>query len=160
MPRELFLRDLRALGAPALEHLIKLADDYEVSNEAAVRRYTALADDACAVIFSQHGIAGHIYKTGDFPSLSVRNGHPLPRQCVSALGTLERGQMSECSEVASDLWLTEVRRLRGATLYEQFLERSDGYRISMLTIDGELAGDDEPDEDEELEDSWTPRFRR
>jgi hypothetical protein len=68
--------------------------------------------------------------------------------------------MSKCPEVAPDLWLTDARRLRGATLYEQLLEQSDGYRMSMLTIEGELIDDDEPDEDQELQESWTARFRR
>lgn len=68
--------------------------------------------------------------------------------------------MSECPEVAPDLCFTDARRLHGATLREQFFEQSDGHRMSMLTIEGELIDDDEPDEDEELQESWTPRFRR
>ena len=49
MPMKLFLRDMRQLGAPEVEHIAKLASDYEVSKEAAVRRYTDLSDEPCAV---------------------------------------------------------------------------------------------------------------
>ena len=47
----------------------------------------------------------------------------------------------------------------GKVLYEQFLEQQDGYRLTMLTID-DMPDEEEPDEDEELEESYTPRFRR
>jgi Zn-dependent peptidase ImmA (M78 family) len=160
MPRELFIRDIRRLGAPEVEHVVKLAGDYGVSKEAAVRRYTDLCDDPCAVIFSQNGVAGHIYRTGSFPAISIRKDHPLPRHCMSAQGKSEPGQVSDCSKTAPELWLANVRRLRGATLYEQFLDQANGYRMTMLTIDGALDDDDDPDEEEELEESWTPRFRK
>ena len=42
-------------------------------------------------------------------------------------------------------------------LYEQVLPKNDGYRLTLLT----LADDpEELEEEEELEESWTPRFKR
>jgi hypothetical protein len=42
-------------------------------------------------------------------------------------------------------------------LYEQVLNQRDGYQLTLLT----LAEDpEELEEDDELEESWTPRFRR
>jgi hypothetical protein len=160
MPRSLFLMDMRRLGAPEVEHIITLANKYAVSKEAAVRRYTDLCDDPCAVIFSHSGVAGHIYKTDNFPLISVRKGQPLPRQCISAQRELDPGKISECSETIPEVWLPDTRRLRNATLYEQFLGQSNGFRMTMLTIDGVPVDDDDSDEEEQLEESWTPRFRR
>jgi len=159
MPKKLFLRDMRRLGGPEVEHVKKMAGDYEVSKEAAARRYTDLCDDPCAVIFSQNGVTGNVYKTRNFPFIGVRKGQPLSRQCISASGKSEPGTISDCSEVIAEIWLGDARRLRGATLYEQFLDQANGFRMTMLTIDG-LADEDDPDEDEEMEERWTPRFRR
>jgi IrrE N-terminal-like domain len=160
MPREMFLRDMRRLGDPEIEHIVKLAGDYEVSKQAAARRYTSLCDDPCAVIFSQHGTASQIYKTDGFPFVSVAKGQPLPRQCASAQGRHEPGQVSDCAEATPAFWLGDVRRLRSRALYEQYLDQANGYRMTMLTTDGAIADDDDPNEDEELEESWTPRFHR
>lgn len=160
MPRERFLRDMRGLGDPEIGHIVKLAGDYEVSKQAAARRYTSLCDDPCAVIFSQYGTARQLYKTDDFPFVSVVKDQPLPRQCVSAQGRHQPGQVSDCSEVTPEFWLGDARRLRGSALYEQYLDQANGYRMTMLTMDRAIADDDDSDEDEELRESWTPRFNR
>jgi IrrE N-terminal-like domain len=160
MPREMFLREMRRLSEPEIEHIVKLAGDYEVSKQAAARRYTSLCDDPCAVIFSQYGTASQIYKTAGFPFVSIAKDQPLPRQCVSAQGRHQPGQVSDCAEATPEYWLGDARRLRGRALYEQYLDQANGYRITMLTIDGAIADDDDPDEDEELEEHWTLRFHR
>lgn len=160
MPRELFLRDMRRLGDPEVEHVVKLASDYEVSKEAAVRRYTCLSDDPCAVIFSQNGVVGSIYRTSNFPFISIQSDQTMPRQCSSMQGRHKPGQISDCSETAPELWLADDRRFRGVALYEQILDQVNGYRMTMLTVDGALDDGDELAEEEQLEKSWTPQFRR
>ena len=159
MPKSLFQRDIRRLGSPETEHIVKLAADYEVSKEAAARRYTDLCDHCCAVIFSRHGKFRHFCKTKHFPFIDLRRDQPLPHQSISARATSEPGQLSEWSETASTIWISEAGRLGGKVLYEQYLDQANGYRLSMLSID-DAPDESEPDEDEELEESWTPRFRR
>lgn len=160
MPREMFLRDMRRLGDPEIEHILKLADDYEVSKQAVAHRYTRLCDDPCAVIFSQHDMVTQIYRTDNFPFVGLAKGRPLPRQSFSSQGRHQVGHISDCAETTPEFWLEDTRRLRGVALYEQYLDQALGYRMTMLTIDGALADSDDPDEDEELEESWKPRFRR
>ena len=160
MPRELFLKDLRRLGTPEIEHLLKLAGDYAVSKEAIAVRYTALCDDPCAVIFSQHGKVARIYKTTNFPYISLRKDQPLPRQCASSQQNHEPGQVSDSVETMTELWVEDIRRLRKANLYEQFFDQANGYRLTLLSVDGLADDDDDSDEDEDLEESWTPRFGR
>lgn len=160
MPRALFLSAIRRLGAPETGHIVKLADEYGVSKEACVHRYTDLCDDPCAVIFSRHGIVRYTCKTKSFPFVDLRKGQPLPRQSISSQWKYEPGQISEMSETMPEIWTSDSRRLRRNALYEQFLDQTDGYRLSMLTIEGALDDDDDPVEDEEMEDSWVPKFRR
>jgi hypothetical protein len=71
----------------------------------------------------------------------------------------ESGQTSDQTETIPEIWTDDCRRLRDKLLYEQFLDQTDGYRLSMLTINGALEDDDDPDEDEEMEESWVPKFR-
>ncbi len=160
MPKTYFLRHMRQLGDPEIGHIVKLASDYEVSKEATARRYTDLGDDPCAVIFSRHGTVRYCCKSKNFPFIDIRKDQPLPRQCVSAQTKSDPGQLSEWSETMPEIWVNDSHRLRGKMFYEQFLDQTDGYRLSMLTIDGALDDDDDPDEDEELEESWTPRFKQ
>ena len=159
MPKSLFQRDIRRLGSPETEHIVKLAGDYEVSKEAAARRYTDLCDHCCAVIFSRHGKFRHFCKTKTFPFIDMRADQPLPHQSISARTNSEPGQLSEWSETASTIWISEAGRLGGKVLYEQYLDQANGYRLSMLSID-DASDESEPDEDEELEESWTPKFHK
>lgn len=160
MPREIFLRDIRKLGTPDVRHFVKLSDDYQVSKEAVVCRYMGLADDPCAVIFSQQGIASHIYRTANFPFITVRKNQPLPRQCNSMTPIHEPGTLSECSEIEPALWLDDTRAFHNSSLYEQHLDQADGRRLTLLSVEGELDDAGYPNEEEELEDSWKPKFAR
>ena len=38
----------------------------------------------------------------------------------------------------SEIWTDDCRRLGDKMIYEQFLDQTDSYRLSMLTIDGAL----------------------
>lgn len=159
MPKKLFGRDIRRLGAPETEHIIKLAANYSVSKEAAARRYTDVCDHTCAVIFSHRGRLRYFCKTENFPFLAIEHDQPLPRNSISASKQSQPGQMSAWSETAPEIWLSASHRFRNKVLYEQFLDQANGYRLSMLTID-DAPDEDELDEDEQLEESWTPRFPR
>ena len=159
MPKKLFLRDIRRLGAPETGHIVKLAGDYEVSKEAAARRYTDLCDHTCAVIFSHRGKLRYSCRTKNFPFIDLRSDQPLPTGSISARVPGEPGSLSEWSETEPETWLGSSARLRGKVLYEQYLDQANGYRLSMLTID-DAPDEDEPDEDAEMEESWAPRFRK
>jgi len=159
MPRKFFVQDLRRLATPETEHIVQLASRYQVSKEAAARRYTDLCDHTCAVVFSRDGKVRSFCKTTNFPFIDIAKDAPLPAASVSAGGKAEPGQMSEWSEIDAGIWFAASARVRGMTLYEQFLQQADGYRLTMLTID-EMADEEEPDEDAELEENWAVRFRR
>jgi Zn-dependent peptidase ImmA (M78 family) len=159
LPKKLFVRDMRQLRSPAIEHILKLADDYQVSKEATARRYMDLSDHTCAVIFSHRGKLRYSLRTRDFPFIAIRADQALPSNSISACVKCEPGQLSEWSEAASEFWIGDSNRLGGKVLYEQYLDQANGYRMSMLLID-DIVEESEADEDEQLEESWRPKFRR
>lgn len=159
MPRALFTADLRRLRAPEVAHIVTLAERYKVSKEACARRYTELHDHLCAVVFSRNGLVRYAPRKSDFPFIDIAKDQPLPPNSLSAKGRGEVGFISNWSEMSAGVWLGASPRIRGKQLYEQYLVQTDGYRMTMLTLD-DVPDEDEPDEDEELESSWTPRFRR
>jgi Zn-dependent peptidase ImmA (M78 family) len=156
-PTALFSRDVRRLGAPETEHVVALATKYRVSKEMAARRYTELCDHVCAVIFSHRDVVRYFAKSQSYPFLDVVKGNPLPPGSLSARARSEAGHLSEWTETSAAIWFATSRRIAGRVLYE--LEQRDGYRLTMLTID-DLPDEDEPDEDQELDESWTIRFKR
>lgn len=159
MPQKIFASDIRRLGAPEVSHIITIAERYKVSKESAARRYAELSDHLCAIVFSHNGRMRYAPRKPVFPYIDVSKGGPLPPNSISAKGRGEVGYISDWSETTPETWLGESIRLQGKTLYEQYLIQADGYRMTMLTLD-DIPDEDEPNEDNELENSWTPRFHR
>ena len=108
---------------------------------------------------TRNGLVRYAPRKSDFPFIDIAKDQPLPPNSLSAKGRGEVGFISNWLEMSAAVWLGASPRIRGKQLYEQYLVQSDGYRMTMLTLD-DVPDEDEPDEDEELESSWTPRFRR
>ncbi|WP_296710712.1 ImmA/IrrE family metallo-endopeptidase [Rhodoblastus sp.] len=159
MPKKLFAGDIRRLGAPEVSHIVTIAERYGVSKESAARRYTELSDHLCAIVFSHNGVVRYAPRKPEFPYIEVSKGHPLTQKSMSAKGLGEVGYISDWSETTPETWLGASARLRGKMLYEQYLIQVDGYLMTMLTLD-DIPDEGEPNEDDELESSWTPRFHR
>lgn len=160
MPERDFKAAMRRLGASETVHVLALADRYGTSKEATARRYTALADEPCAMVFSHQGRIRSFARSDDFPRLAPQLREPLPATSVSARAApaLAAGTLSEWTEIDLEVWLQPGRRQRGGTLYEQVLQQQNGYRLTMLTLETDGAFDE--DEDDDLERAWTPRLRR
>lgn len=159
MPQKLFKADLRRLRNPEIDQIVTLADRYKVSKEACARRYTEVHDHLCAVVFSRKGVVRYAPRKSGFPFIEVSKDQPLPPNSLSAKGAGSVGFISDWSEMSAGVWLAPSARIRGKQLYEQYLVQADDYRMTMLTLD-DVPDEDEPDEDDELESSWTPQFHR
>jgi hypothetical protein len=67
-----------------------------------------------------------------------------------------QGDISDWVEIDAGIWLTSEQTRRPGAVLEQAVAQRDGFRMTLLTLDTE-----EDDEDQDhLEDLWTPRFRR
>jgi Zn-dependent peptidase ImmA (M78 family) len=153
-PRRLFLSDLRRRAGLDLEHVLELATRYDMSKEATARRYVALQDEPCAVVFSHNGLIRYWRKGKDFPFIEARAGQAFPTGAFAAHHEGPRGMVSDWVEVDAGIWLDDPQ---SRMVCEQTLPQSSGYRITLLSLaDDEL--DEERDEREELMKSWRARF--
>jgi len=154
MPAVPFRTDLHAKRHFELQHIVELANRYDMSKEATARRCADLYDDPIAVVISQRGKILRIYPGKDFPRLNVWLNQPLPARSVTQRTTLAAGQLSDWDEMPPDIWL-EHRR---GSVCEQALGQESGFRLTLLTFEEE-SGD--PDDDENIERAWkAPTFRR
>jgi Zn-dependent peptidase ImmA (M78 family) len=158
LPLPLFRKDLRQRRGTDLEHVLGLAKRYDMSKEATARRYVEVHDEPCAVVISRNGVILRIYRGNDFPYVALSKNDRVPAQSVTARLALEEGLTSDWEDTDAALWLPSDRGRRLPSMFEQALVQQNGFRLTLLTIDAEA--DETAGEDEELEDSWTPRFRR
>jgi len=75
-PRRLLARHLKPTAE--LDHALEMAECFDISREAAARRYVALHDECLAAVFSRGGRIRYIEKPDGFPRTSVWSGDPLP----------------------------------------------------------------------------------
>lgn len=156
MPLASFRRDIRNRGDASLEVIIELAGRYDISKESTARRYVEMHDEPCAAIISRHGKIKRIYRHELFPFIEPGFGSPLPQGSLSAQEKECPGAISSWNEADAAEWLPSGRGDELPVVYEQVHYQADGYRLTLLTAEI----DEDEIEAEDLEDSWTPRFKR
>ena len=147
MPAEWVRKFLRPKVGSDLQHIFDMAKTFEVSKEAAARRYLTFAPEPSAIVFSHRGQIRYVKKQDDFPRMSVWNGDSLPSDCYTMNNGHDRGQITDVVEAVGHHWL---ERSHGISLGEQTVAQQDGYCMTLLSV-----------EFEEEEDDWeAPRFSR
>ncbi|SLN72126.1 ImmA/IrrE family metallo-endopeptidase [Oceanibacterium hippocampi] len=104
-------------GEPRLEQVIALASAFDISREAAARRYLERHAGRLAVIFSEQGRLRYFRRGRGFPYIALEAGQSLPH-----LPGATRGERSsELEEVDPADWLARpgVTRLRAQALRQQ-----------------------------------------
>lgn len=153
LPRERFFRAIQKHVGADLAYVLELATDYGTSKEATARRYVDLHEDPLAVVFSKEGRIRYSHRGQDFPFLEASPGAQIPSNSYSARGKTVSGEASDWEEVDAGVWLADGGNY---IVSEQTLNQRDGHKITLLAIDE----NEEADEDDDLIDAWTPRFRR
>jgi hypothetical protein len=111
-----------------LDHALALAKAFDISREAAVRRYVALQGECIAAVFSKDGRVRYIEKGDDFPATTAWNGNALA-------GNLRRsppGKLTTLDEASAPMWL---RWPNGITLFAQTLYQADGFAVTLLVAE-------------------------
>lgn len=153
MPSKFLIPDLKRLKAPEIDHIVSLADKYDVSKESMARRYAEFQDEPCAFVFSRNGRVSYTVKGKYFPQLSVwANGDPIPADSITKSFDNSPGSSSDWQEHTSDVWLRDNSKYQ--SVYEQTLAQENGYRITLLTLGDEV----DEDEEEDLSSKYKRRF--
>ena len=156
MPVKYFRAELRGMGEPDIGHIVGLSDKYDVSVEAASRRYVSQIDYSCCLVFSRGGRINYIFRRNEFPYLPAKKNDRLPRGSPTANLNHPSGIITDIEEVESHWWLdTGSNRRLPKTIYEQSFYQSEGYRVTLLWFNEDL--EDEDDDDVEWE---PPRFKK
>lgn len=163
MPTSLFSAAARRAGA-GLKAIETLQAQCEASLEATAIRYAQTSRDPVAVIRSEGGFIDYAFMSDplkDFPDLEwIRKGAPLPTGSVTEgfnqdADNIACARRADCESSLQD-WFNGPHR-------QEILEEVVGlgsYGKTITVLSGMEPPDEMDDEDEDLEESWTVRFRR
>jgi IrrE N-terminal-like domain len=158
LPLPHFRKDLQRRRGADLQHVVELARHYDMSKEATARRYVEVHDEPCAAVISRDGVILRLYRGQGFPYVTFGKNDHVPARSVTTRSGFEESTVSDWKEIDAAIWLPSEPGRRLPTLYEQVLPQRDGYRLSLMTIDAE--GEEAAEEEDDLEEQWTPRHRR
>ncbi len=141
MPKPYFKSRLKALGEPELAHVETLRKECDTSIEVTARRYVALSDYACAVVYAKDRTVRYAIKNEMLPYyMETKGGWPIPRDSAS----YDAGAgIGEWQEVDAGLWLRASKHQRfPSTLLEQTWWQDKGFKIVLLHVEA-IPEDDE-----------------
>lgn len=119
-----------------LDHALAIAQSFEISREAAIRRYVDLHEERLAAVFSRNGQVRYVEKSETFPQTTVWAGdllgHILRRPS-------QAGMLTPLDEADASDW---IRRPAGLSLFAQTLFQEDGYAATLLVAERVLNEDD------------------
>jgi hypothetical protein len=111
-----------------------MSDEFDISREAAARRYVELHAEPLAVVFSHNGVLAYSDWSPEFPHMCLDRRQALPT-LPSASGT---SRLSGLEAVDASDWLYWPN---SAQVWAQTLHQKDGRATTMLAV----AVQDEPD---------------
>ncbi|MEZ5763707.1 MAG: ImmA/IrrE family metallo-endopeptidase [Xanthobacteraceae bacterium] len=112
--------------SPHLVTVLRIADEFDVSKEAAARRYVQLHDDCLAVVFTRDRKVMYWDCSKEFPK-------PMPRRGdVCGIPVLAPGSLSDIEEADAGEWLLHSP---DAHLTIQTLGQANGYAVTLFCAD-------------------------
>ena len=162
MPDDLFTREMQSLG-DGLKAIEALADRCITSLPAAANRYVQKARVPVAMIVSTGPRIDYCFMSGHFQDFErlewPRKGQPLPAgsetdEFNSEPGNISAVQRAE-AEVDLRLWFGGQCNMPGT----EEIVGLGRYGKTLTILTSELFADDE-NEQEDLEESWEPKFHR
>ncbi|KAB2688804.1 ImmA/IrrE family metallo-endopeptidase [Brucella pseudogrignonensis] len=153
---------------PGLEAIEAVADLCVTSRTATAIRFAELTDFAVAVIMSTGGIIDYCFMSEAMKSLPkldyLRKGTRLPAGTATARLASDPTRVRRGDRIADD---TDIRDWLGGFTKAAASEESVGLggygKVLTILVSPTVGQDNEPDEDGEENDlieSWTPRFHR
>ena len=168
MPGTLFSRALSRAGQ-GLAAVESTAGLCRTSLTATAIRYAELTDDAVAVVMSTGKTIDYCFLSDTIKSLPqltwLRKGTPVPVQTATAKFNADPGRIANADRTEADIdimdWLGGTRSVEA--IEEVIGLGRYGKTLTVLTCPSlvdETYQDEDEDEEADLEERWTPRFRR
>lgn len=166
MPRGLFSKEMREVK-DGLQGIEKLADKCKTSLTATAIRYTQCTNDPVAIVVTtgqtvDFCFMSHALFQLDTDIQPLPKGYSIPRATETHQFNQDRNKVLHGSRTENEVWLQNWfgGRLKSA-VREEIIGLGDyGKTLTVLTMTGPIDDEEEQDEDKDLEESWTPRFRR
>ncbi len=163
MPSKLFTAAMRHAG-DGLKAVESLAGDCMTSLEATAIRYAQTNRDPVAVIRSEGRTIDYAFMSEplkDFSDLDwIRKGTPLPAGSITAAFNADKGNVKRAARAdgtsALQDWLNGPHRQE---IVEEVIGLG-GYGKTLTVLTGMEAPDEIEDDEDDLEEAWTPHFRR
>lgn len=143
MPAVELKKRLRSKGGASVDALVALSDEFGTSKIACGRSILAAADEPCAIVVAKDGVVNQIYRSREFPFISLKPGLRLPRSSIAGGTELEYDQISSIEPTEQCEWLSRDNR-KGLELFEQVLQQKEGWTLTLLTA--EIDEDESEDE--------------
>ena len=164
MPDPHFSREILRFG-DGLEAVEGMAHKCRTSLTATAIRYAETASVPVAVVMSAGSTVDYCFMSKslqDFDGLEwLRKGQPLPDGVETSVFNRDPDNILRARRSHAD---TDLRDWFGGPRSMPGTEETIGlgrYGKTLTVLSSDVFADDEPDdEDEEVEDCWTPRFRR
>lgn len=153
---------------PGLDAIESVANLCLTSRTATAIRYAELTDAAVAVIMSTGGTIDYCFLSDAMKSLPkldwLRKGSPLPSGTATARLAAQPARVLAGDRVADAIdvrdWLGGMTR---AAITEESVGLGQYGKVLTVLVSSKIGRGDDPDEDEDEEnmiERWTPRFRR
>lgn len=166
MPEQPFRKEIDR-REPGLSAIEAVADLCVASRTAAAIRYAEVGDTATAVIMSTAGVIDYCFMSDAMKSLPkldwLRKGVKLPLGTVTSALAADPTRVAAGERVKDEI---DVREWLGGSTRETVTEESLGLgaygKVLTILTSTKIGQELEPDEDveqQELIESWTPRFK-
>lgn len=150
------------MGLATVEYLAGLC---RTSLTATANRYAELSDDAVAVIISTGGRVDYSFLSESMRSLPdlswLRKGASVPRGTVTAHIAADESRVLHAERGEADVDVMDwLGGRRSVTVTEEAVGLGRYGKILTVLSSAEIDEDGDEDDEDDLIESWTPRFRR
>ena len=141
-------------SGPDLERVLSAARGFDVSREAAARRYVERHEAIVAIAFSRAGRLRYWAKRSDFPHVAIKRDDQMPDLPQTRPGS----PLSDHEERDPDDWLVNPGR---SEVTVQTLHQQNDFAMTLVIVESQ-GNDDDDDGDGGIEDAFErlSRFSR
>ena len=162
------LKKLIRLHDPGMALIDKAVDDFKMSMTATSIRYSELTGDAVAVIMSTDQVIDYCFLSEAMKTLPqlnwLRKGSAVPSKTATSIFSSDPENVRRGERIEAEI---DVRDWLGGTKKAMVSEEVVGlgtYGKTLTVLSSKYIGNDiddsDEDEEEQLIESWTPRFHR